>query len=149
MAEEIAISTYGLALIGGGFTIVGALLGAWITYRFSVRLTLLNAKREAGIRLRAAFATELGALDPVAGDKIEAVNNYLVMAFPKHRDAVMEFAYYLKGTERECFKSAWKEYYEVGGSVRFFDYIMSGTKHEQFDMFNKRVDAILEFTRNN
>lgn len=147
MSDGLTVSAYGLALIGGGFTAVGVLLGGWLTYRFSLNLARWNAKHEAGARLRAAFAKELGALNPVSTDRIESVDQYLTVAFPKHRDAVGEFAWYLKDTERKLFEQAWKAYYEVGGSVRFYDYMMNGTKQEQFDRFKQRVDAILKFTR--
>ena len=147
MSGEVTVSAYGLALMGGGFTVVGALMGGWLTYRFSLHFTRWNAKREAGARLRAAFVTELGALAPVSTQKVERVDQYLTAAFPKHREAVMEFAWYLQGAERQRFEDAWKAYYEVGGSVRFFDYMMGGTQREQFDRFKQRVEAILEFTR--
>lgn len=147
MSDGITMSAYGLALIGGGFTAVGVLLGGWLTYRFSLRLAQFNAKREAGTRLRAAFAIELGALNPISTDKVESVDRYLAAAFPKHREAVMEFAWYLHGAERKRFEAAWKAYHEVGGSVRFHDYARTGTPQENFDKFRQRVEAILKFTR--
>lgn len=150
MVDEVSVSAYGLALIAGGFTVVGTLLGGWVTYRFAICLSYRNAKREAGARLRSAFSTELGALDPVEGDKVDSVDKYLTAAFPKHREAVREFAFYLKAAERERFENAWNAFYLVGGGVLFHDYMdfmSNGTKQQQFGKFKQRVEAILAFTR--
>ena len=55
------LTAYEIALIGGGFTIVGALLGGWITYRFALCLSKINAIREAGARLRCSGDTILNS----------------------------------------------------------------------------------------
>jgi hypothetical protein len=43
---------------------------------------------------------------------------------------------------REAYERAWREYYEVGGNVRFFDYMMGDNPYEYFE---SRVKAILRF----
>jgi len=58
------LTAYDLALIAGGFTVVGTLVGALVIYRLALDLARVNAKRDTGRRLREAFAPELAALDP-------------------------------------------------------------------------------------
>jgi len=142
------ITPYGIALIGGGFTIVGVLIGALVTYLFSVKLANNNSKREAGRRLREAFVEELALLHPEHKQKDLDVEHILQEAFPKHSRAVTEYSYYLHNQDKQSFEEAWKKYYQVGGSVRFFDYYMSNDKiTNPKECFVQRVNAILEFTK--
>lgn len=133
------VSPLEIALIGGGFTILGALIGLIGADKLANR----NAKRDAGRRLREAFAPELAALDPKVEKKDIDIETLLQTAFPKHHIAVIEFRSYLRGEKLNRFERAWKEYYEVGGSVRFFDYYMGEKPHE---CFQTRVNNILKFT---
>lgn len=137
------LTPYDLAWIGGGFTVLGALIGSIVTYRLALSLARTDARREAGRRLREAFAPEIAALHPVSGERRASVEKLLSSAFPKHRAAVTEFSYYLRPAERERFLEAWRNYYEVGGSVRFFDYYMG---ENTWETFQERVNAILAFT---
>jgi len=66
----------------------------------------------------------------------------LRVAFPRHAQAVEEYRFYIKPRDRKAYETAWREYYEVGGSVRFFDYIMGDNPYESFE---SRVKAILRF----
>jgi hypothetical protein len=142
--QPVAVrDAYDMALVAGGFTLAGVLLGAFVTYRFAGNLARANARRDAGRRLREAFAPELGILDPVTGDKTVNVGQLLKHEFAKHRTAVTEFAFHLSGDERDRFEAAWSEYYLVGGSVRFFDYEDEKTGR---DTFRKRIHALFKFT---
>lgn len=136
------LTPYELALISGGFTVAGVLLGSFLTYRFALSLARQTARREAGRRLREAFAAEIAALHPVSGDHTADVEQLLASAFLKHREAVTEFSFYLRPFERERFLEAWRSYYEVCGSVRFFDYYMG---EKPWEKFQERVNAILAF----
>jgi len=104
------------ALIAGGFTIAGVLLGAFLTFHFAGRLAKASARRDAGRRLREAFAIELAAMDAVGGVKDKDIEHLLQSAFPKHRTAVTEFAFYLSPPEREALERAWRNYFEVGAA---------------------------------
>jgi len=109
-------------LIAGGFTVVGALLGSFVTYRFALHLSSVNVRRDAGRRLREAFAPERASLHPITGAKDIDVERLLQASWPKHHAAVSELAFHLPQDQRAAFEHAWREYYEVGGSIRFFDY---------------------------
>ena len=86
----------------------------------------------------------MAMLDPVAGSKEVAVETLLQASWPKHHAAVSEFAFQLPQEQRLAFEKAWREYYEVGGSIRFFDYYMGEKPRERFQ---ERVNAILRFTQ--
>ena len=138
------LGPYEIALIAGGFTIVGALLGSFVTYRFALHLSSVNARRDAGRRLREAFEPERAALHPVTGAKGLDVERLLQASWPKHHAAVSELAFQLPQEQRASLEQAWRDYYEVGGSTRFFDYYMGDNPRQKFQ---ERVDAILRFTQ--
>ena len=133
------VGPYDIALIGGAFTLLGAL----ITYWFATELGRRQARRDAGRKLREAFADEISAMNPVTGRTDVTVEYLLQQAFLKHYAAMREFSFHLAGRERESFEAAWKNYYEVGRSTRFFDYYMSENGRQEFQ---RRVDELLRFT---
>ena len=135
------LAPYCVALIAGGFTVIGVLTGSLITYLLALQLSRANARRDASRRLREAFAPELAALDPAKSTKDVDVERLLDAAWPRHHAAIYELAALLKSTERDELVSAWRAYYYVGGSVRFFDYYMGDRPAETFA---KRVNAILK-----
>ncbi len=138
------LGSYEIALIAGGFTIAGTLVGSFVTYRFALKLASVNSRRDAGRRLREAFAPELAALHPVTGPKDVDVEGLLQASWPKHHSAVSELAFHLPKEQREGLEAAFREYYEVGGSIRFFDYYMGDNPRQKFQ---ERVNAILKFTQ--
>jgi hypothetical protein len=138
------LSPYEIALIAGGFTVVGAVLGSFITYRFALHLSSVNARRDAGRRLREAFAPELASLHPITGAKNIDMERFLQESWPKHHAAVSEVAFHLPQEQRAAFDKAWREYYEVGGSVRFFDYYIGDNPRQKFQ---ERINAILKYTQ--
>ena len=138
------LSPYEIALISGGFTIVGAFLGSYITYRFALVISNVNARHDAGRRLREAFAYEMAVLHPATGDKGFDVERLLQASWLKHHSAVSEFACHLPPEKRAPFEQAWRDYYEVGGGIRFFDYYTGDNPRQKFQ---ERVEAILKFTQ--
>lgn len=64
-------------------------------------------------------------------------------AFPLHAQAVEEYRFFVKPKRQEAYEQAWRAYYEVGGSVRFFEYMMGD---DPLGCFENRVKAILQFT---
>jgi len=137
------INACDIVLIGGFFTVIGAFIGALTTYFFALKLAKLNAKREAGRRLREVFAPELSVMDPSQVQNNVDVEELLQSAFQKHKQAINEFAFYIKGKEKKRFIVAWEKYYMVGGSVRFFDYYIGNYPRQ---LFKDRVNTILKFT---
>lgn len=137
------LTPYQIAWISGGFPLLGVLVGGLCTYRFALHLQRVASLREAGRRLREAFSEELAA-GTVPGFKPDITFAHaLEQAFSKHSVAVKEFSFHLSQRKRSAFQAAWRAYWEVGGSVRFFDYYMEPNAKE---LFSERVNAILKFT---
>jgi hypothetical protein len=128
----------------GLFTLAGVLLGAFVTYRFAAELAARNGKREAGRRLREAFSSEIALLHPATGSKNVNTIAVLQSAFLKHSAAISEFRFYLSGKKLRAFDEAWRQYYEIGGSVRFTDYEIGENPRR---LFLQRVESILQFTQ--
>jgi hypothetical protein len=135
-------------VITGLFTISGVVLGGLLGFATAYGVGRINAKREAGNKLRAAFAPELASMRLSASDKKINVEQLLTSAFSKHATAVEEFGFYVPKKDRPSYYEAWRKYYEVGGSVRFFDYYMNGNGKGR-EVFEQRVNAILEFSKPN
>ena len=53
------LGPYEIALIAGGFTIIGALLGAWIGYRNALNLYRITEFNKAASTFRAAFVDSI------------------------------------------------------------------------------------------
>jgi hypothetical protein len=101
-------------------------------------LSRVDARRQAGARLRAAFAPEL-ALVALGSTNVEEA---LKSAFPRYAAAIEEYRFYVPTGERAAYQKAWTDYHLVGGSVRFFDYYMGDGARA---LFEQRVNAILRF----
>ena len=140
---QMQLSPYDLAIITGAFTVLGAFIGSLVTYWLSLQLAKAHARMEAGRRLREAFASEIAMIDPVGGNKDANVDFILRKAFDRHRAAVIEFSYYVSPSRRGAFLEKWREYYEIGGSVGFENYMMGERSRE---LFMERVHAVLAFT---
>jgi hypothetical protein len=134
-------------LIAIAGTLLGVLVGAWLTYRFSLDLTKTNAKHFAAIKLREAFFPELANLKYFSQNfTLGQSEKILEAAFEKHYIAVNEFRFYLEGDELEAFTQAWREYYGYPHEDRsnFGQYMALP------DMIKKaidRIEAILAFTK--
>ena len=137
------LSQLQVAFVSGSFSLLGVLVGALITYAFALRLGNRNARRDAGRRLREAFRPELALMDAVTDSKSIDVEHLLREAWPKHHAAVSELMFNLSAHKRAELEAVWREYYEVGGSIRFFDYHFGDHPLEKF---RERVGAILKFT---
>ncbi|MHB1220360.1 MAG: hypothetical protein ACYC1L_19415 [Alphaproteobacteria bacterium] len=100
----------------------GALVGGGISFFTARHMAHYSERRVAASKLRAAFTLERYEIKFAKdGSSIERL---LQAAFPKHAQAVEEFRFFVKRKDQAAYEVAWRAYYEVGGSVRFFDYYM-------------------------
>jgi hypothetical protein len=107
----LEVGAYEIALIGVGGAVIGALLGAWIAYRFSIKLADINVRREANRRLIAVFHRELADIYPTPVNWPEDIDNFLRSKFSILQAAVGEFRHYLPVQEWKDFDRAWFNYY--------------------------------------
>jgi hypothetical protein len=135
-----------LALIAGGFTILGVLLGSLITFYFSLELAKRISRKDAGRRLREAFHIEQAAFDASALSERIGIEEMLRAAWPRHHAAVSEMKFYLPPKKAAQLDEAWQKYHLLGGKIRFDQYVSQGTPDELRTKFNERVEAILKFT---
>lgn len=154
------VGAYEIALIGVGGTVVGALLGALITYRLSLKLADINARREANRRLIAAFHTELSDIYPTPVNWPEDIDAFLRSKFSILQAAVGEFRHYLPVREWKDFDRAWFNYYcstgrDVDKSCQSYLHYMNftstndqgTTKQDGQKKLKNNVDHILQFTK--
>jgi hypothetical protein len=124
--------------------LIGTIIGALIGYFSAKRLTIFRTKIDAGSKLRAAFAPEIAKMRLLAnGNKKFDVDQLLESAFERHATAIEEFSIYVPNKKKEAYYKAWKDYYEIGGSIRFFNYHPGD---EAYKLFFERIHAILQFT---
>ena len=98
-------------MIGVGGAVVGALLGAFIAYRFSLKLADINVRREANRRLIATFHRELADIYPTPVNWPKDIGNFLRSKFSILQAVVGEFRHYLPVKEWEAFDRARFNYY--------------------------------------
>lgn len=112
-------TAYEIAVIGGGFAIVGALIGTWSGYRLTLSLSQFTAKRDAATKFRAAFRDELLALNPALTMNAPDTCDLLTTAFEKHRVAIFDFKPFLSTADAERLEKAWQDYYRYPDAPDF------------------------------
>ena len=128
-------SSYEMAIIAGGFTIIGVLLGALVGYRSSLKLHSIVEFNKAAARFRNAF---LGAILYLRDDiRIKGtgtsnkINEFLGTLIFKHMKALACFEPFLNVKDRKRIHRAWNEYCHPKGipqgpnkkrDFRFIDY---------------------------
>jgi hypothetical protein len=123
------LSAYEIALIAGGFTIIGALLGAWIGYRNALKLHSIVEFNKAATEFRNAFLHELiflrhNASTPEGERNYTTLNEFLQDGYiHRHLRAFEIFKNYLSPSERVNIAKAWKEYccHPDSPSIPFFE----------------------------
>ena len=155
------VGAYEIAVIGVGGALAGALLGAWIAYRFSLKLANFNVKQEANRRLIAAFHRELADIYPTPVNWPKDIDNFLRSKFSILQAAVGEFRHYLPVQEWEDFDRAWFNYYcstgrDVDKSCQSYLHYMNfttttsdqkTTKQNGLKNLKDNVDHILKFAK--
>jgi hypothetical protein len=140
--------TYSFGMVDAAqifINLAGIAIGGLIGFLSANRVSRLNARRQAAATLRAAFAPEIAQVRLAhSADKSIKIENVLKEAFPRHAAAIEAFRFYVKARDRAAFENAWREYYKVGGSIRFFNYYMDDAK---FETFENKVNAFLRFAK--
>lgn len=127
------VTAYDIALISGGFTIVGALIGGAASFFLNSVQVAKDAKRLAAIKLRESFGAEVALLERTS-ERENETSDLLKSAFLKHQAAVNEFRLHLRGREISRFNDAWVRYYGYCDEDTTID-------QEHFAKYFNKVDA--------
>ena len=155
------MSAYEIALIGVGGALVGALVGAWIAYLFSLKLADNNFRREANRRLISTFHSELSGIYPTPVNWPNDIDSFLKSKFSNLQAVVGEFRHCLPIQEWQAFDTAWLNYYcftgrEVDKScqsyLHYMDFVSTTsddktTKNDEKKNLKVNVDNILRFAK--
>lgn len=141
------ITAYDLAIIAGGFTVVGALIGALVAYWLSIKLSDRQRKATAIANFRSVF------IPVVAQIKIEQkygrtteVNRILTDTFVPMSVAIETFTPFVPSKDREAYQQAWDNYSPLAGIAQFSEYTMRENLEDAnapFNRFFNNVQAIL------
>ena len=150
---------YEIAIIAGGFAIVGALLGAWIGYRNALNLYNVTEFNKAATTFRNAFYPELiflrhNAIVAEAGSSSD-LGEFLFHGYMhRHLKAFEVFKDYLSPREKAGIDKAWQEYCghcDHPDEPRFAQYSYKSTERETKgeklkQLALQRIEKILEFS---
>lgn len=139
------LTVYEVSIISGGFTIVGALIGAIATYRFSLHLSINQQRSIAAANFRATFSYTISQMTIAQTDKNISIEALLVRTFPDLATAVESYRPFVPCKDRQAYQEAWKNYHQVGGGIRFFDYYIhetGGDINAPYQLFKNRIEAI-------
>jgi len=163
----LKLGAYEIALIGVGGTTVDVLIGALLTYHFSLRLSEINAKRQASLRIISSFHQELSDIYPTPVNWPSDIDYFLRSKFTVLQAAIGEFRHHLPVDEWEGFDNAWFAYYcstgrDVDRQCQSYLHYISGKGVSVVDgkqythdntktykrIFKDNVDQILKFAQN-
>ena len=105
----MSLTAYEIALISGGFAILGVLLGVLITYYFSIRLMKRQEFNQAAKEFRIAFSEELTKLR--LDCPRTSIYDIIFHARNKHGQAYDIFSGYFGECDLKRFHQAWSAYY--------------------------------------
>jgi hypothetical protein len=141
----MTLTAYDFALIAGAFTLLGALIGAVLAYRFGIQLAAHNARRAAGTQLRAAFAPELAALRAARVDKSLPIDEILVEALLKHAAAVEEYRFFVSKKTHLTYQAAWQQYQDANkGGVFVESFVGESDPH---GVIERKIQDVLRFAK--
>lgn len=157
---------YEIAWIAGGFTIIGAILGALATYRLSMNLTQrthdnaidLMQRQEfnkAAAFFRTTFTDEYRELKGIfyyaerfsEDDVLKMLNS----SRTKFENACTNFRVHIDKSKRVGFDNAWKEYCHPQGCdpqqvpSAFTEYFIDKEFHESISRIIRNIENLLSF----
>ena len=106
-----SVTSYDIAIIGGGFTVVGALIGAVIAYWLTAKLEVFKERRVACTNLRAAFAPAVAQIYLArhhGTHDTPVVGNILKESLVFHASSVEEFRPF--ASDGVAYQEAWEQY---------------------------------------
>ena len=112
-------SAYEIALIGGAFTVLGALIGALVGYWLSRLLAERYAFIAACAKLRAAFAPALGQIylaQNHGNHDRPPIDSFVKSNLLVHASAVEEFRPHVASNNSAAYQEAWESYRKLANN---------------------------------
>lgn len=149
------LSPYEIALIAGGFTITGTLVGSLVGYRLSLVLAATNEKRNAASKFKSSVIYELSGFFPIDQHWEKKEFHRIYNSISRINSAAAEFRYFV--TRKYDFDKAVNEYNKycretthdsVAADTMYPDMRKEGVvgKREQF---KNLVEHLLSFAEKN
>lgn len=151
------LTAYEIALISGGFGITGALLGAFLSYRFALRIARINLKNsirlaqigsyeEAANNLRAAFTPQLSIVRINQDISASDLQRLLDTSVELLTVEMERFRFYVSHENQPAYDDACKKYQSMA-RIRAMNYFEGFNGKEPFEIFEENVNAVLRFTK--
>ena len=142
------VTAYDIAIIGGAFTVVGALIGAIIAYWLTAKLEVLKERRTACAKFRAAFAPAIAQIYLArhhGTHDTPLVGNILKDALVSHATAFEEFRPFV--CNRVAYQEAWEQYRKtVRQDNHDIDTAEWGTDAALWSTVESQIQTILSFS---
>ena len=139
------LSAYEIALIGGAFTVLGALIGVLAAYWLTTHLEQFKERRMASRALRSAFAPALAIIylgrHHGTHDRPQ-VGNILKTQLLAHASAVEEFRPFVR--DSAVYQGAWEDYRKTVREDTFsIDTLEWGTDSELWSTLESKIHVLL------
>jgi hypothetical protein len=113
------VSAYEIAIIGGAFTVLGALIGAIVGYWFSRKLAQKLAYTVACSKLRASFAPALGQIylaQKHGNHDRPCIDTFVKDNLLYHATAIEEFRPHVSSKNSRAYQNAWEDYCKIASN---------------------------------
>jgi len=145
------ISAYDLALIAGGFTIIGALVGAIAAYWLAICLEKNKEHRAACATFRAAFAPTLAFIYIAKhhGNHDQPdIDTYLKNALLDHGSAIEKFRPFIQCNDCASYQKAWEDYRNISAMDSYSAAVEAKTQNSQLtEFYENKMLNILRFAK--
>jgi hypothetical protein len=152
---EVVLSPYELALIAGGFTVVGALITIFGAHHLAIHLESIKRKQFGVAKLRSAFAPALAMIYLARHHGTHNTpddDEFIKKALLDHATAIEEFRIFVPESKQTAYQEAW-EAYRKDALQDIFDRTgdeWSQAAHEDREVphgkiIEERINAILAF----
>jgi len=141
------LAPYDIALIAGGFTVLGALISTLFGYWLAKMLASHTARINACAQLRAAFAPALVRLDTDRAKRQfpddPAIDAFLREGLDQHALAVEKFRPFVRNGDKASYQRAFERYRQAAN-----DGLLVATAHEKNDpwkFLEDKIHDVLQF----
>jgi hypothetical protein len=143
------VTAYDIAIIGGGFTVVGALISAVVAYWLTAKLEVFKNRRAACANFRAAFAPAIAQIYLArhhGTHDTPVVGNILKDSLVAQASAIEEFRPYV--SDSAAYQEAWEQYRKtVRQDNNVIDTAEWGNDAPIWSTVEEKIHAILEFAK--